>query len=97
MTANNGQQPVMEKWRIEMSDEERIKSLNGSYIHNCIVQLRAGEKEPIFTMPEEEGESDTFTLNGYAIIPRERYCALVGEEFDGENIKKYDEILKEDD
>ena len=51
------------------------KKIDGSYFHNNLVELREGEAAKYLFY--NDGERITAFLNGYAIIPIEKYAALV--------------------
>jgi len=54
---------------------EYEKGIDGSYFHNNLVELREGEA--VKYLFYNDGERITAFLNGYAIIPIEKYAALV--------------------
>ena len=67
------------------------KTKNGSYVHNCLIERRENEKAAILFYVEDS-EIGVY-LNGYAVIPLEKYKELLGEKFDGEYIEKADKEL----
>lgn len=56
------------------------KSKNGGYMHNCHLEMRAVDK-CMFTDFDTDTGDPIATLNGYAIIPIEKYYELAGIEF----------------
>lgn len=55
------------------------KAKNGSYLHNCLIEGRK-DSPPVAMLTETE-EGLVITLNGYAIIPLEKYAELTGEDY----------------
>lgn len=55
------------------------KAKDGSYVHNCYIEMRDGMKEKI----PFHGTCDHVSafLNGFAIIPIEDYAELTGKNF----------------
>ena len=64
------------------------KMKDGSYVHNCYIAPRSGEKAFVLFGYEPVGGGITAFLNGYAVIPLEEYKKLKGEDFDGTSIEK---------
>ena len=73
-------------------DFEKCK--DGSYIWNCFVERRKDDPSTVIF----GGDNKTITahLNGYAIIPLERYCELAGEPFNSDRMKEADYQLNKE-
>ena len=57
-------------------NEIRTATLDGSYVHDCIIKRRLDDtSDALFFVPEGEAKMIT-KLRGYAIIPREEYESL---------------------
>ena len=70
------------------------KCKDGSYIWNCFVERR--KDDPSTTVFSGDDKTITAHLNGYAIIPLERYCELTGEPFNSDRIKEADSQLNKE-
>ena len=87
---------VNESIRYETTQESVMdfqKMKDGSFVHNCYIARRRGEKAPLLFRQESDGSKLIAFLNGYAIIPLEEYKKLKGEDFDGTLIEKADRDL----
>ena len=74
----------------------KLKTADGSYIHNNLIIARKGDGK-LFTL---SGETVSCRLNGYAIIPVEKYYKLTGEVIPENLMNKINEtrtlLLEED-
>ena len=73
-----GRSLVRGKWLKMLSFTGIYKKRNESYIKNCLVEPKEDEKGAIFCS-NEKGEIIAH-LDGYAIIPREKYEKLIKEK-----------------
>ena len=70
------------------------KGKDGSYLHNCYMERREGDVSPWMFHCDGDTGSVIAALNGYAIIPMERYAKLVGKDYDEKAICDADEQLR---
>ena len=68
------------------------KGKDGSYFHNNILIRRDDDSNPgaVFN---NQNETITAFLNGYAIIPMKKYCELTNQEYDDTLIKEADKEI----
>lgn len=64
------------------------KGKNDSYCHNSLVIIRDGDPAPALIHSDLDGVFAR--LNGYAIIPMEKYCELTDGAYDDQYIKQAD-------
>ena len=62
----------------EIKPIEYGKTTNGSYLHNCFFESRAGDPEK--RVLSVESGKEKVALNGYAIIPLEEYYKLLPKD-----------------
>lgn len=76
-----------------MSEEKKIKHpivVGSNFIYNCLVEARNGVPSPIVNY---RGRGLVAELNGYAIIPAERYIELRKiESLDFEECEVYEDL-----
>ena len=74
---------------------EYKKHKDGSYVHNCYIERRIDDMSKYMFYQSNDEYISAF-LNGYAIIPLEKYYKLIDKEFpdqDKENIIEADKQL----
>lgn len=79
---------------VERNYKEKCYSYNGGYMIDCHIEMRDGESY----MGKNRDGKDIVTLQGYAIIPKERYFDLLlqlKEHEEKQSLKyRFRELLK---